>query len=407
MIASPAKWTGAKIVAAAVVALTALIVTSPGSKISTPAQPHELALAESPSCEWRGVQAPSPGVPWFKLRGVEVLSPNDVWAVGSFTPSRSSHTQLLAMHWDGHDWSLVTTPQFAWPSTLFAVAAASPKDIWAVGTQKVNFTRTETVFLHWDGRSWTDVPGPNPGLIDTFLYDIEAISADNAWAVGAAVDVRRKSARTFVAHWDGELWTVAPSPNSAARNSLHTVFALSATDVWAGGFARDDDNPPYEMLIERWDGVRWRIFESPSTSASGQLWDIGGVSKNDVWVVGRYLDDPSRALIEHWDGNSWNTVPSSPIGELSVLQGVTALSPRNAWAVGYSRDAHSVATRTLIQHWNGDYWDTVPSADMIPGTSSRLQHIAALSPNHIWAVGETFSAEERTLEPLIQKYCSR
>ena len=44
-------------------------------------------------------------------------------------------------------------------------------------------TNRNSLILHWDGTQWAQVASPNPGP-DNFLYAVAASSPSNAWAVG-------------------------------------------------------------------------------------------------------------------------------------------------------------------------------------------------------------------------------
>ena len=59
-------------------------------------------------------------------------------------------------------------------------------DAWAVGRSN-NGTTGTSVILHWNGTAWALVPSPNPGP-ETGLFAVAASSASNAWAVGRFLD---------------------------------------------------------------------------------------------------------------------------------------------------------------------------------------------------------------------------
>jgi hypothetical protein len=180
----------------------------------------------------------------------------------------------------------------------------------------------------------------------------------------------------------------------AVTNELLGIGAISASDVWAVGWAQDPDGPPYvrRTLIEHFDGTGWSIVPSPNSPGDyfNELHAVSGVSVNDVWAVGgaHNGDAPSRSMIQHWDGSRWTIVPSpSPADQLNALHGVVALSANDVWAVGYSSGA---LTRnpidTLVLHWDGVSWRQVPSPN-VTGVANQLFGIAAISANDIWAVG--------------------
>jgi hypothetical protein len=109
----------------------------------------------------------------------------------------------------------------------------------------------------------------------------------------------------------------------------------------------------------------------------GSLRAVAVASAGDAWAVG---SSGTRSLIVHWNGRTWSSVPSPSPASPSSLYGVTATSARNAWAVGVT------GNRTLILHWNGRIWARVSSPG--PGNSS-LYGVAATSATSAWAVGTT------------------
>jgi hypothetical protein len=155
----------------------------------------------------------------------------------------------------------------------------------------------------------------------------------------------------------------------------------------------------------------WQRAISPNvggaTEVNNHLLSVDAVSKNDVWAVG-WAQDPSgppyikRTLIEHFDGNTWNIVPSRNRRNdtVSELHSVSAVSSNDVWAVGSSHNG-SLPSRTLIEHWDGTEWSIVlsPSPDK---QFNELRGVAALSPNDAWAVGYRGGTKNETpIETLI------
>src|SRR5258706_5160860 len=102
---------------------------------------------------------------------------------GASLPARGeafgNGVSALIEHWNGSSWSVVSSPNGS--NELYAVAAVSANDVWAVGQQTI---------LHWDGSSWNTVPNaPSVGL-----YGITVISANEIWAVGGYN-------KTLTMHW--------------------------------------------------------------------------------------------------------------------------------------------------------------------------------------------------------------
>jgi hypothetical protein len=130
--------------------------------------------------------------------------------------------------------------------------------------------------------------------------------------------------------------------------------------------------------------------ESIAEQAPNWRYELQGVSAdaaNDAWAVGWRSgnDGVRKTLVEHWDGRTWATVPSpnrSPLHD-DVLTDVAALSPTDVWAVGLYRAP--AGFRTLTLHWDGERWHHVPSPS--GHHFSSLRSISAVGPDDIWAVG--------------------
>jgi hypothetical protein len=90
-----------------------------------------------------------------------------------------------------------------------------------------------------------------------------------------------------------------------------------------------------------------------------------------------------RTLIEHWDGLTWRTVPSPNVGAVdNYLWGIDARAADDVWAVG-EEWAHHLP---LVEHWNGARWRVVPGLDLF-GETGLLRGVVSLSPEDALAVG--------------------
>lgn len=146
------------------------------------------------------------------LTGISVVSANNVWAVGA--DLTGSTNGALIEHWNGQQWSTVAPPSLgADMGALYAVKANSANDIWAVGNMySPGHTSTLTLIAHWDGSHWTAVRSLSPGHVQNGLFALAARSAHDVWAVGAYSDRspgnNNNSVQTLVEHWNGHQWSV-------------------------------------------------------------------------------------------------------------------------------------------------------------------------------------------------------
>lgn len=127
--------------------------------------------------------------------------------------------------------------------------------------------------------------------------------------------------------------------------------------------------------------------EPDVTTPAGPLSAVSAASSSDVWAVGyQIINRSGRTLVMHWNGTTWSSVPSpNPSTSDNRLSGVSAVSNNDAWAVGYD-DVPAGDHQALILHWDGAQWAQVPSPDLGSG-QSQLNAVSAVSATDAWAVG--------------------
>ncbi len=287
-----------------------------------------------------------------QLNGAAAVSATDVWAVGASAGAVGGYSTLIE-HWNGSSWAIVPSP--APPNSsaaLFGVAALSSSNVWAVGTYHPDSDGLYpglTLVLHWNGVKWKRVASPNPGQPGKGLAAVAAISPRSVWAVGTYTGTKGAgelgTSRTLTLHWNGRKWKQVPSPNLSGNNALMAVAAVGRNDVEAVGGGKAGcgckGGGTKRLLAEHWNGHTWRIEPVSSGfpgSNSQALTSLGVASGGDVWAVGYHQDSTNLCyygLIEHWDGSYWSVVPSlNP--DADHFSEVAAASPAAVWAVGTS-----------------------------------------------------------------------
>ncbi len=296
---------------------------------------------------WQIVTSPSPGSMYNRLNGVTAVSVADAWAVGYFV-STTGITQTLIEHWNGSNWSVVKSPSpGSINNELYSVAATSASDVWAVGfvtnSTSGQTSVDQTLIEHWNGSNWSVVSSPNPGSSSDHLSAVAAVSASDVWAVGDSNTL----SQTLIEHWNGSHWSVVSSPNPGSGGVLEAVATVSAGDVWATGY--DTNGNSIQTLVEHWNGTSWQVVKSPNVGTSPALWAVTAVSASDVWAVGSYNNSNNvfQTLTEQWNGKQWSVVASSSPGSFNnQLLGVAAVSASDVWAVGHAD------SNTLIENYH-------------------------------------------------------
>ena len=301
-------------------------------------------------------------------------------------------------------WNIIPSPSLGVQDYLYGVAALSVKSAWTVGMYSIQSTGQEkTLIEHWNGSNWIVVSSPNPGMNNVLVNVARIPGTNHLWAVGYTVDTTTNITSSLIEYWNGISWKAIPSPNPGTQNGLYGLDAVSTSDAWAVGF---NTTTKGQTLIEHWDGSNWVVVSSPSPGTQGStLNGVKAIAANNVWAVGTSYSYVSteQTLIEHWDGTSWSTVPSPNPNSINELSDVVRVSPTSQlWAVGYTRQGGAVQ-QTLIEHWNANTWSVVNSTN--PSTSGNgLNGIAAISATNIWAVGSYYNTNDNAFQNLIEQW---
>lgn len=118
----------------------------------------------------------------------------------------------------------------------------------------------------------------------------------------------------------------------------------------------------------------WQSKATAPLDGTTQFSSLSLLSSSDVWLAGsNVIPDSSiiRPLVEHWDGQHWQTLfPPNPGNFDGGLNGIAAVSDNDVWAVGNAYDTYD--NFALAVHWDGRTWRTLPapSTPALPPISS-------------------------------------
>jgi photosystem II stability/assembly factor-like uncharacterized protein len=241
-----------------------------------------------------------------RLRAVDAVSATDAWAVGDAG---------LVLHWNGSAWvrsaagvttaqlngvaftdalngwavgnagtvlrttdggSTWTTPSVGLSGNLYAVSAAGPGCVVAVGVGGS--------CVRWNGTSWSLA---NAGT-SLSLLGVDVLDGTHAWAVGS-YDVTGAAATVF--RWEGSGW-VRPTSFELQSGHSNNVRAVTFADANYGVAVGD-----FGMVWRTIDGgANWWVYEVPTQVSGTPDVDRAGADAapddpTRVWVTG---DAPSE-----------------------------------------------------------------------------------------------------------------
>ncbi|HUJ07327.1 MAG TPA: hypothetical protein VLX31_14555 [Streptosporangiaceae bacterium] len=246
---------------------------------------------------WARVPGRSPG----QLTAVAAVSARSAWAVGF------DGLKALILRWNGPGWARVPSPGAGCSHgcELDGVSAASPAEAWAVGLASPAARAGKTLIEHWNGVAWQDVPSPDGlGGYAAGLSAVAAASPRDAWAVGDSSPRGTGCAcAPLIVHWNGAAWRQV-TVTATAGLFPGGVAALSARSAWAAGWTMGG-----QTAIFGWDGTRWRRVPSPSPGgrSGSELHGVAANSADEAWAVGcaRCFGPGSTTLILRWNGTAW------------------------------------------------------------------------------------------------------
>ncbi|MFI7535028.1 hypothetical protein [Streptosporangium sp. NPDC049376] len=268
-------------------------------------------------------------------------------------------------------WKAVRPAQLAASSALLDVAAAGPREVWAVGYQRGAEDREGTpAVTRWDGVRWREVTGLNDHDVN-HLTGVSVAGPRDVWVAGNGVNA-------FAARWDGRRWTARRPFGVAEDYRLTDVAATGGT----GSTAWFTGNGPSGGVLIRWDGTAFR-----NVPTGGGTFEAVTARQGHVWAVGAAQD--GTPLVWHGSPDRWerSRTPAIPGG---TLRRVWQVSPSDVWAVGEVAPAGAVRDgarirqgQPLVLHWDGTRWARAE----VPVARGALQGVTASGPGEVWISG--------------------
>lgn len=206
--------------------------------------------------QWSIVPGANPGDGFDAgLDAMTAFASNDIWAAGSYIRANGNQRQIVTLteHWDGSSWSIVPSPNGGLAGStneLRSLAGTSSSDLWAVGINQHSSPShkyiLQTLTEHWNGTQWSVVSSPDPNLLDTTLSGVTALASNNVWAVGSYKDRTTKVVQEFILHWNGTKWLKVAPPTVQPGVTGSDAFAITSvpgsSTLWSVGQAEQNNN---------------------------------------------------------------------------------------------------------------------------------------------------------------------
>jgi len=155
----------------------------------------------------------------------------------------------------------------------------------------------------------------------------------------------------LVEHWNGQKWSVVPSPVATSASVMLDAVTASHGEVWAAGEADSPASGGRPIIVRR-QGGHWQTAHLPA-SAGNNWTNLYGIAAagGSVWAVGTFVDlktDNNETLILRGTGSHWTVDQGpNPSSGSNILGGLTAIDGQ-LWAAGTFDDGGSALP--LVEH---------------------------------------------------------
>jgi hypothetical protein len=263
------------------------------------------------------------------LTSVWADGPNDVWAVGDrYRPGTHTLTGLI-LHRTSTGWTVDRMVSPGRSARFGSVWGDSSGDLWAVGETRAGGRFVGITYQRVD-TDWVRVSFPRADGVERYLHGVSGSGPKDVWAVGDESTATAVFTHPIAYRWTGTAWHRAPLPvlpHPELVASLWDVAAVDATHAWAVGYFAG----MRRMLLERWDGSSWERVYIPDQTGRETLWGVTATSSTNALAVG--YQNGSTPAIRMWNGHRWSAATVSASG--GTLAGVDALPGAGAFAVGW------------------------------------------------------------------------
>jgi hypothetical protein len=320
-----------------------------------------IALGE----RWRGgrwgIEAvPSPvGAAENQLNGIACPATDRCVAVGTAGPTRGV-VSTEALGWNGRTWHLQHIPALPGFPGLNAVSCVSETDCVAVGGSNAG-----TLAERWNGEDWTVQPTPNPAGAPAPAFNaISCASTSSCMAVGTSNFPGGGGQFVVAERWNGHVWSLVPAPTpSSPPNSSFSGVSCPASSACIGvGGSFDASGNPTGTFAERWNGTSWKLQPTPTHSAPGDI--FGSVWCKSVTACIATGQANAGTLAELLNGTTWSVLatPNPPGTQGNFLSSVscTSLSACTGAGLAFGVPA-GFPPQTLAERWNGAHWRIQPT----------------------------------------------
>jgi lysophospholipase L1-like esterase len=278
-----------------------------------------------------------------------------------------------------YTWTSVPVPNESGNNlTITDLSCPSPTFCMAVGITSAGDPDFHSFARRWDGTSWSSVSMPvfpDQGAYQgPVVTGVDCTSSADCFAVGWVYATTEHRDQTLVEHWDGNTWTVVPSPNNPVGSDTHLVGVSCASPTFCVAVGDTYTGRGFASVIERWDGTSWTLDSIYSKSdvpnvVNTLLSYVSCTSRTFCVALGYFVEQTfssisNQLLLRHWDGRQWTDYPiegNSPLG-------IDCFSATSCMVLS----VQIYSSRSDATYWNGTTWTRIDTPNYEYAANSNL-----------------------------------
>jgi len=220
--------------------------------------------------------------------------------------------------------------------------AYNPSGVWGDASGDIHVVDRWGSVFRFDGSAWETLRGGAP---TQDLYAVHGSGPDDVYAVGD---------QSVIQHYDGVGWKIFETPPPTFY-PLYSVFAFSSDDVMFGGAWGD---------VFHWQGGSWTTIPNPLIGSWASVAALWGSSSSDV-----YACMGGQSQVYRYNGSAWSRLSSDYLCA-------------DVWGSG-ANNVYFADVYENVLHYDGDSLRTVLD------TGEHMYGVSGNGPNNVWAVGSS------------------
>jgi len=224
--------------------------------------------------------------------------------------------------------------------------------------------------------------------------EIEAVAVDDTGYVYAGGYFENSSGNTYVAKWNGTVWSELGGSNSltalgnfksnaSIEYNIVQIVTDNSGNLYVGGDLSDVNGIQF---ISKWNGSKWSKVQTGNDTLPFNYTRSLAVDKSgNLYASGQYYYSSvnySSSFVAKWNGSSWNTLGGFKTD--SIINQIAVDNSGNVYAAGAFRNANGYY---YVIKWNGSTWSELGTGANALKANGVINALALDNSGNLYAAG--------------------